>query len=90
MTKLIDMKGRVFGRITVIERSLFREKREAVWKCRCECGKLVFVRGSHLRDGSTKSCGCLQRENLINIANTLRQFFNKKQERERKKVKRGT
>lgn len=30
--------------------------------CLCDCGALRAVRHSHLWDGSSKSCGCLQRE----------------------------
>lgn len=32
--------------------------------CLCECGNYAVVRGAALRDESTKSCGCLQREKV--------------------------
>ena len=39
--------------------------------CKCECGKEVIVRGAYLRNGNTKSCGCIHNELLVqqNIAN---------------------
>ena len=32
----------------------------AEWLCQCDCGKHVTVRGTDLRSGKTKSCGCLR------------------------------
>lgn len=33
--------------------------------CQCECGNQVIVRGCNLRNGNTKSCGCIAREKII-------------------------
>lgn len=33
-----------------------------VWLCRCDCGNEVEVSAHSLRNGNTKSCGCLNRE----------------------------
>ena len=33
-----------------------------LWRCRCDCGKIVEVRQSNLQDGVTTSCGCKLRE----------------------------
>lgn len=30
------------------------------WHCRCNCGKEITTSTNHLRQGHTKSCGCLQ------------------------------
>lgn len=30
-----------------------------MWKCMCECGKIENVNGNSLRNGKSKSCGCL-------------------------------
>ena len=55
---LKDESGNVYGRLTVIERAENKDGR-AYWKCRCECGKETIVSGKNLRNGNTKSCGCL-------------------------------
>lgn len=55
------MIGRRFGRLTVLS-YVGIISRYRWWKCRCRCGKRVTVRGSRLRAGTTKSCGCLRKE----------------------------
>jgi len=53
-----DETGNVYGKLTVVE--FADTRREILWLCRCECGKTATVRGSSLRNGHTKSCGCAQ------------------------------
>lgn len=38
--------------------------KEAMWRCRCDCGAYVSVIGSSLTSGNTRSCGCLHKELL--------------------------
>lgn len=59
--QLIDLVGKKFGRLTVIRRAGHTGK-ETTWDCICECGKSSTVIGRDLRNGNTKSCGCLQVE----------------------------
>lgn len=63
LSKLKDLTGQHFGRLTVIERA---EKNDihgnARWICRCTCGAEVIVNGTSLIRGHTQSCGCLHRE----------------------------
>lgn len=33
--------------------------------CRCNCGNEIVVKGAHLRNGNTKSCGCILNEQLV-------------------------
>lgn len=58
MSKLIDLTGRKFGKLTVVRRSSERTKTNARWECTCECGKTTTVPGCKLTSGHTKSCGC--------------------------------
>lgn len=59
--KLIDLKGKRFGRLTVIERADTLGK-EPKWLCKCDCGNTSVVIGAELRKGNTSSCGCYARE----------------------------
>lgn len=49
--------GNTYGFLTVL--SLIEKSPKAIWKCQCRCGNIVNVRGIDLRNGNTKSCGCL-------------------------------
>lgn len=60
MTKKVDLTGGRFGRLTVLGDVGKRDSRKHVlWHCLCDCGRITFVRGEHLKNGRTKSCGCL-------------------------------
>ena len=61
MEKLIDLTGKRFGRLTVIERSK-SENKMSKWKCKCDCGNDTIVYRNALITGATASCGCLQRD----------------------------
>lgn len=58
--KLIDLTGKVFGRLTVLGKSNGRLfcGTGAEWICRCECGIEKVLPGVRLREGWTRSCGC--------------------------------
>lgn len=51
------MEGRVFGLLTVLHEAE-TSKPGKYYLCRCECGNQKEVRGTALRSGHTKSCGC--------------------------------
>lgn len=59
--KVIDLIGQKFNKLTVLERDLTKTGR-AYWICKCDCGNLTSVSGTHLRRGTIKSCGCLTKE----------------------------
>lgn len=56
------MEGQRFSRLVVV-RPAARDKRgNARWHCHCDCGGTATVQSGALRNGHTKSCGCLHRE----------------------------
>ena len=58
-----NLKNKKFSRLTVLKDSGKRHRSgDILWKCECNCGNISFVRGYHLKSGSTKSCGCLRKE----------------------------
>lgn len=61
-----DETGNRYGRLLVIKPASapehVKEKQQAFWLCRCDCGNMPVVADSSLRAGNTTSCGCLQRE----------------------------
>lgn len=66
MSRLIDLTGQRFGRLTVIKRvdnSIQPSgQQKAQWLCKCDCGNEHIVKGYSLKNGDTKSCGCLNSE----------------------------
>jgi len=61
----IDLIGQKFGKSTVIKRVENNSRGDAMFECFCNCGNYYISRGSHLRSGETKSCGCLRIEKTI-------------------------
>lgn len=60
MPKYENLIGQKFARLLVLEK-VDGEKR-TTFKCLCDCGKEKNIRAENLKDGSTKSCGCLNDE----------------------------
>lgn len=61
-SNIIDIIGKRFGRLTVIESAGLDKYNNALWLCKCDCGEEVTKKGVTLRDGRTQSCGCLKLE----------------------------
>ena len=61
MSKKIDLTGKRFGRLVVLEGSLIVNKKKKI-KCKCDCGVEKYIREDSLKNGATKSCGCLRTE----------------------------
>lgn len=62
MENFIEMTGKRFGRLVVLERVGSNKKGNAKWRCKCDCGNETVVDGCRLRSGYTRSCGCLYQE----------------------------
>lgn len=70
MSQLKDLTGMRFGRLTVLYRnnSLTKKYKNGYgyyWHCLCDCGTEKDVSDNKLKNGKTKSCGCLKREKTI-------------------------
>jgi hypothetical protein len=61
MPKKIDLAGKCYGKLEVIEQADTVDGR-LTWLCNCDCGNQVIVKGIYLTTGETKSCGCLKGE----------------------------
>lgn len=76
---IIDITGQRFGRLLVLCR--YKENtsyNKPQWICQCDCGKQTIVAGKYLKNGHTKSCGCLAKENgQYNFKDITNQRFGK-------------
>jgi hypothetical protein len=62
MPKLVDLSGKRFGRLLVVERAGSNIHGSAMWKVRCDCGTVKLINGGTLRLGDSNSCGCLNKD----------------------------
>lgn len=62
MHNYTDISGQRFGRLVAVEMIGKDKQRNAIWLCKCDCGNEITTRGSSLRAGVSKSCGCLNAE----------------------------
>jgi hypothetical protein len=53
-----DISGMRFGMLTALGKVRV-ENTNAVWNCKCDCGKITEALACNLKKGHTKSCGCL-------------------------------
>jgi len=67
-TGLMDLTGQVFGRLTVLSRAGHIYGTHTAWLCECSCPAKTqkVITAQSLRNGRSKSCGCLARgEGLV-------------------------
>jgi hypothetical protein len=66
--KLINLKGKRFGRLHVLYRD--ETSKRTKWICQCDCGNIKSVPKHNLTSGQSVSCGCYQRECAIKRSTT--------------------
>ena len=73
-TTLIDLKGKTFGFLQVLERDMnfIGHEQDSYWFCKClKCGSVKSIRGISLRNGNVMSCGCIKSQGEEKIAQLL-------------------
>jgi hypothetical protein len=58
----LDFTGKRFGRLTAIKVHHRNDLKQLVWLCKCDCGNKHLTVVSNLKNGHTRSCGCLRKE----------------------------
>lgn len=66
--RLQNLIGLRFGRLRVIGRAT--RHGDTRWVCLCDCGTTKTVKSKPLRNGMTRSCGCLHKEQLARRVTT--------------------
>lgn len=74
---LIDLTGQKFEKLTVISKNSNKKtpngSTKILWNCQCECGNTCIVDGASLKNGNTKSCGCIKSFGEQKIARMLQE-----------------
>lgn len=63
----IDLIGKKYARLFVLEHAGTGRDRKALWRCQCDCGSICVVQGRRLKSGHTRSCGCINKELIANV-----------------------
>jgi len=58
----ISLIGKKFVKLLVIKKLWPAKNRTMLWECLCDCGTKCTVAANHLKEGHTRSCGCLQKD----------------------------
>jgi hypothetical protein len=56
----INLKGRRFGMLVVIEEIKERSHVRVLWRCLCDCGQFTKSSTANLTGGLSRSCGCVR------------------------------
>jgi hypothetical protein len=71
----MDIINKKFSRLTVLEKVRTDKNGHSYYLCECNCGNTKTINRCSLINGTTKSCGCLKKEqdkkNLCNIKHNL-------------------
>ena len=65
MSRLIDITGKKYNMLKVISFYDIQDKKSR-WLCECECGNKKILFGKDIKNGNTKSCGCLLHKKKYN------------------------
>lgn len=58
--KQLNLTGKRFGKLVVIKTAGKTKNGAYLWQCKCDCGNEIIANVGNLRNGHTKSCGCLR------------------------------
>ena len=76
MALRINPIGKVYGRLTVTSAAGIKVspsgRRRSLWFCLCECGGSTTISSKVLAEGSSRSCGCLQKDRVSSAVSTHR------------------
>ena len=65
--------GNRYGKLTVIRYDHTDKRQGAYWLCACDCGCTTVAKGNRLRNGKTRSCGCMKAEAQATLGERTRE-----------------
>lgn len=71
MGKKLNLIGKRFGKLLVLNLSNTTSKIHRYWDCICDCGKTTKVTTSGLNSTGIKSCGCIFGDNTTSAFNLI-------------------
>lgn len=65
MGNRLDLIGKRFDRLVVLNRVGSASNGDVLYLCQCDCGNQKVYRASNIKHGYNKSCGCKHRDVLV-------------------------
>lgn len=78
-SRIENLKGQKFGRLTVIKKDDEHKGKRVKWICQCDCGNIISVLACDLKNGNSTSCGCKRKETLFAKRKRNHYIFNEEQ-----------
>lgn len=69
MAKAKNEIGNKYGKLLVIEEAGIDSSKHKKWRCQCDCGNIIEVRGAKLRSGDKTDCGCVKKHGFVDETN---------------------
>lgn len=69
MAKAKNEIGNKYGKLLVIEEAGIDSSKHKMWRCQCDCGNIIEVRGAKLRSGDKTDCGCVKKHGFVDETN---------------------
>ena len=63
--KKVNIAGMRSGSVTAIEQTELKRKGSYLWKCQCDCGKVLFLEPYKISGHKITSCGCQKNKDKI-------------------------
>ncbi len=67
MGTFINMEGRIFGKLLVVNRVIKKGRTNAFWRCKCDCGAYVVVGSNKLIRGQVSCFKCRPPSNIKHL-----------------------
>lgn len=61
MSRIIDLTGKRFGKLTVVKRVESATNGSSQWLCRCDCGNEIVLPYYTLKRRTRDNCGCIEK-----------------------------
>ena len=71
MAKAIDLTGKKYGKLSIVDRAGSNKDGRALWNCVCDCGNTLVAIGKNITNGNTRSCGCIRSESARKRLNDI-------------------
>lgn len=89
-TSKVKYIGRTFSRLTILD-IVQSDSRNLYAKCSCDCGSIKEIQLRAIKDGTTKSCGCLSaelsRERMLGKSGSRHPSWNPDKSRRAKEIR---